>query len=115
MDATEEGGTIEVNTSLRDGWIAVEIKDDGHGIPIPQQHRIYQPYFTTKESGTGLGLFVCSRIIEQMDGARWELTHSSPAGTTFTVLLDCARLQPAPLPAAAAETAPWQPAEAGVS
>lgn len=99
MDATQEGGTIEVTTSRRDGWIAVEIKDDGHGIPAAEQARIYQPYFTTKESGTGLGLFVCSRIVEQMDGARLELTHSSPAGTTFTVFLDAGRLQQAAAPA----------------
>ena len=46
----------------------------------------FQPYFTTKETGTGLGLFVCKLIVERNDG-QIELTDTSPNGTTFSVLL----------------------------
>jgi signal transduction histidine kinase len=89
MDATEEGGTIEIITHLRGGWIEVTVRDDGHGISAIDQARVFQPYFTTKETGTGLGLFVCRNIMQQAVEGRIELTGTSPAGTTFTVSLTC--------------------------
>ena len=89
MDATEEGGTIELSTSLVSGWIAVAIRDNGHGISLENQVRVFRPYFTTKDTGTGLGLFVCKHIIEESGSGRLELTDTSPAGTTFTVYLTC--------------------------
>lgn len=87
MDATEEGGTIEINTGRKSDWLLVSIRDDGHGIPAAQQARLFRPYFTTKDTGTGLGLFVCRRVIEQSCDGRIELTESSEEGTTFTVSL----------------------------
>ncbi|MDA0835382.1 MAG: ATP-binding protein [Planctomycetota bacterium] len=89
MDATEEGGTIEITTSLSDGWIRVAICDDGHGISDRLKEQVFQPYFTTKPTGTGLGLFVCHRIIEQMRWGKIELTDTSNRGTTFTVSVTC--------------------------
>ncbi|MGQ0633216.1 MAG: sensor histidine kinase [Planctomycetaceae bacterium] len=89
MDATDEGGSIEIATRLVDGWIQVTVRDDGHGIAPDNQRRVFQPYFTTKETGTGLGLFVCKHIVEQTGDGRIELTESSPGGTTFTVSLTC--------------------------
>ena len=89
MDATEEGDSIEITTSLTGGWIEISIRDEGHGISIEDQARVFQPYFTTKETGTGLGLFVCRHIMEQSIGGRIELCGSSAEGTTFTVYLTC--------------------------
>jgi signal transduction histidine kinase len=89
MDATEEGGTIEITTALAGGWIEVAVRDDGHGISLTDQTRVFQPYFTTKETGTGLGLFVCKHVIEEAVDGRIELSETSPAGTTFTVFLTC--------------------------
>ncbi len=86
MDATPEGGTIEIATTLNDSWLLTTLTDNGHGIGVANQSRLFRPYFTTKTTGTGLGLFVCRRIIEQ-SGGRIELTESSAAGTTFTVSL----------------------------
>ena len=86
MDATEEGGTIKIRTSLDAGGLRIEVRDDGHGIPTDCLKRVFQPYFTTKETGTGLGLFVCRNIVEQ-NGGRIDLTETSPRGTTFTVWL----------------------------
>jgi signal transduction histidine kinase len=88
MDATEEGGTIEISTSREDRWLRIDINDDGQGIPEKLRQRIFQPYVTTKETGTGLGLFVSRNIVEQ-NGGRIELTRTSSKGTTFTVYLDC--------------------------
>lgn len=100
MDATEEGGTIEIITAFIDddpagasgqgaATIQVVVKDDGHGIAEADHEKVFQPYFTTKETGTGLGLFVCRRIMEQTISGRIELVASSPAGTTFSVSIDC--------------------------
>ncbi|MBX3449395.1 MAG: two-component sensor histidine kinase [Planctomycetaceae bacterium] len=86
MDATEEAGTIDISSSFEDGWLTIEIRDNGSGIAVDDRDRIFQPYFTTKATGTGLGLFVCRRIIEDL-GGRMELRDSTPQGTTFAVLL----------------------------
>ena len=53
------------------------------------QQRVFHPYFTTKETGTGLGLFVSKHIIEGTIDGRIELSETSPAGTKFTVFLTC--------------------------
>jgi two-component system NtrC family sensor kinase len=74
---------------LKSGWIYVAVRDDGHGIPENDQNSIFEPYFTTKETGTGLGLFVCRNVLEQTGEGRIELTETSPRGTTFTVFLTC--------------------------
>src|SRR5262249_26969793 len=87
MDATPEGGTIEIRTSIIAGWLRVDVIDTGTGISPEHRHRIFQPYFTTKETGTGLGLFVCRNMVEQEMGGRIELAETSPVGTTFSVLL----------------------------
>jgi signal transduction histidine kinase len=86
MDATQEGGTIEIATTRHREWLLISFADDGHGITLADQIKLFRPYFTTKKTGTGLGLFVCRRIIEQL-GGRIELTESSPQGSTFTVTL----------------------------
>ena len=86
MDATPEEGQIEITTTLVDGWLRVDIRDTGSGITPQHRERIFQPYFTTKSTGTGLGLFVCRNIVEDQ-GGRIELTETSSAGTTFTVYL----------------------------
>ena len=87
LDATEEGGTIELKSMILRGGLRIEVRDNGHGISAAHQQRIFQPYFTTKETGTGLGLFVCRHIVEKALHGRLELTESSPAGTCFTLIL----------------------------
>lgn len=87
MDATPEGGTIEISTSLESGWIRIAVRDTGHGIGEDNRHNIFEPYFTTKSTGTGLGLFVCRQMLERESSGQIELTESSPEGTTFSVLI----------------------------
>ncbi|MFV0444853.1 MAG: sensor histidine kinase [Planctomycetaceae bacterium] len=86
LDATEEGTSIEIATCLRNQRIEITFHDEGHGIPPDAQAKLFSPYFTTKETGTGLGLFVCRNILAE-SGGRIELLESSPHGTTFRVLL----------------------------
>lgn len=94
LDATDEGGTIEISTSIEDGFIRASVTDDGHGIAASERNRIFQPYFTTKATGTGLGLFVCRKIIEQSAGGRIELTSAPGEPTTFSVFLACEPVRP---------------------
>ena len=88
--ATRDGdGTITVRTGMRDAaHVAVEVADNGHGIPADVLPKIFDPFFTTKAvgKGTGLGLSICHKIIDN-HGGRLEV-HSKPgAGTRFTVVL----------------------------
>jgi two-component system NtrC family sensor kinase len=89
MDATAEGGTIELATWLSNGWLHVSVRDTGHGISAEQVPHIYEPYFTTKPTGTGLGLFVCKNIMEQVLDGKITLAESTPLGSMFVVSLTC--------------------------
>ena len=86
MDATPEGGTIEIMTSLESGKVRIAFRDTGHGIKDEDQGQIFQPYFTTKKTGTGLGLFVCRQVLERSAGTI-ELTSSNSEGTTFSIVI----------------------------
>ena len=91
MDATEEGGTVTVDVrSDVEGLVAIRVTDDGCGVPADKQGDLFEPYFTTKDHGTGLGLFVCRRIVEQSLFGRIELESSRPGRTTFAVHLPTA-------------------------
>ncbi len=68
-----------------------EVSDDGPGIPPDRIVKIFQPFFTTKESGTGLGLSMTRKILEMHDG--WITMESVEGkGTTFTVFLPRVRM-----------------------
>jgi signal transduction histidine kinase len=87
LDATEEGASITVTTRLEpsaDGdTVAIHVADEGHGIPEEAQSQIFEPYFTTKVTGTGLGLFVCHQLARQDLGGSIELVRSDAYGTEF--------------------------------
>ncbi len=85
----EEGGVIGVRTwQVNPGMVAVEISDNGHGIPADVLPKIFDPFFTTKEvgKGTGLGLSICYKIVEG-HGGRIDVQSKPGAGTRFTVTL----------------------------
>ncbi len=77
---------IEVREELQEGMIRVSIRDNGEGIAPEMQSRIFVPNFTTKSSGTGLGLAMCKGIVEQAQGKIWFETEQGK-GTTFHVEL----------------------------
>ena len=85
MDATDEGEAIHISTDMDPDNILVRIRDTGHGIPAKDAAQIFQPYFTTKPTGTGLGLFVCRNILESSGGGQIELEKTGSEGTTFCV------------------------------
>lgn len=80
----EQSGVITVSLSAQDGKAFVKIKDNGSGISDDVVEKIFSPYFTTKGSGTGLGLAMTKRIIEFWQGNIWFETVQN-VGTTFIV------------------------------
>jgi signal transduction histidine kinase len=86
LDATEEGGHLTITTRNSEGRLQVDVADDGCGIPQPRQSKLFEAYFTTKETGTGLGLFVCKSLMQEAKG-RISLVQSTSSGTTFRVEL----------------------------
>jgi two-component system nitrogen regulation sensor histidine kinase NtrY len=77
---------IQINETLQQGNILITIKDNGNGIPQEMQSKIFTPNFTTKTSGTGLGLAMCKGIVEQSKGDIWFETKEGE-GTMFYVKL----------------------------
>jgi signal transduction histidine kinase len=87
------GGRIEVEAeALPSAATRVCVRDDGPGIPVEAQHRIFEALFTTKAKGSGLGLALCRRILEAHGGSI-DL-QPSPAGTTFVLVVPPAPLAP---------------------
>jgi two-component system, NtrC family, nitrogen regulation sensor histidine kinase NtrY len=88
VEACREKGNcrIEVNEHKEAGQIIISIRDNGEGIAPEMQGRIFVPNFTTKSSGTGLGLAMCKGIVEQAKGDIWFETKQG-SGTTFFVKL----------------------------
>jgi nitrogen fixation/metabolism regulation signal transduction histidine kinase len=77
---------IELDERVLDGTIQIRVRDNGDGIPEEMQSRIFIPNFTTKSSGTGLGLAMCKGIVEQAQGKIWFETERG-VGTSFYVEL----------------------------
>ncbi|MDD5170274.1 MAG: ATP-binding protein [Syntrophales bacterium] len=85
--AMEGGGTLRIATARADsGRIAVIISDTGGGIKKEDLNRIFDPYFTTKASGTGLGLPIALKIMEAHDG-EIRIESEQGKGTTVTLTL----------------------------
>ena len=87
-DSIPEGGTITVRT-LHDKQaktVAVVLRDTGKGIPDELMEKIFQPFFTTKGKGTGLGLAVSKRIVEEHGGSI-EVSNNVSGGVTFAITL----------------------------
>ena len=95
IDAMPEGGRLGI-AALRDELpdlhqpsVKLQISDTGSGIEPEAQSRVFDRYFTTKDSGTGLGLAICERIIMAHNG-RIELQSKVGVGTTFDIWLPSA-------------------------
>ncbi|MDD5558824.1 ATP-binding protein [Candidatus Methylomirabilis sp.] len=69
-----------------DGWVAIELTDTGRGIPPGEVDRIFDPFYTTRPGGAGLGLAITRKIIDNL-GGRIEVTSREGGGSTFRVLL----------------------------
>jgi PAS domain S-box-containing protein len=87
-DASESGDRVEVSAAVQDGFMRVEVRDNGEGIPDDVRDRIFDPFFTTKVpgEGTGLGLSLVYSIVREHRGFV-EVQSQEGSGTTVSVLL----------------------------
>lgn len=86
VDATSKGGRIIVRARVDGDQIELQVEDDGRGIAESDRPRMFQPYFTTKPRGTGLGLYISRQIVEELGGSLTYQTETD-VGTTFTIRL----------------------------
>lgn len=86
MQAMTRGGVLTLQTGETSEDVYVSIADTGGGIPQDQINRLFEPFYTTKEKGTGLGLMIVQRIIRAHDG-RIEVESQYGRGTTFRIRL----------------------------
>lgn len=93
IQAMPDGGTIKISTLRFDDELRLMVSDTGIGIPQENIEKIFEPYFTTKEDGTGLGLTMVYKIIKE-HGADIEVVSREGQGTTFLI-----RFAPAKPPA----------------
>jgi signal transduction histidine kinase len=93
MQAMTRGGSLTVQTGSGGDTVWISISDTGGGIPQEQINHIFEPFYTTKKKGTGLGLMIVQRIVRQHDG-RIELESHVGQGTTFRIQLPLHERQP---------------------
>ncbi len=86
VQAMEKAGTIHVEIGSRQGYASVVVSDTGRGISSQNLPNIFRPFYTTKGNGTGLGLSLAHRIVEDHHG-RIEVSSILGTGSQFTVLL----------------------------
>ena len=89
QQAVTGGGSVELSTAAKPGGIVLAVRDTGPGIPAEALPRIFEPYFTTKRTGTGVGLAVSKNIIEGL-GGRITAEHAPGGGTLITIHLTAA-------------------------
>jgi two-component system, sporulation sensor kinase E len=93
MQAMTRDGTLTVQTGHTPDAVWISIADTGGGIPQDQISHIFEPFYTTKKKGTGLGLMIVQRIVRQ-HGGRIEVESNVGQGTTFRISLPLQDRQP---------------------
>jgi len=86
LQAMRSGGILRVRTEADDTHVIISFIDSGHGIAPEQIGQLFEPYFTTKQNGTGLGLMIVQRIVRE-HGGTIEVESDKDRGTTFRVKL----------------------------
>jgi signal transduction histidine kinase len=92
VQACSEGGSVRVEFASDEKTVTVSVSDTGKGIPPAVLPNIFRPFFTTKGDGTGLGLSLARRIVED-HGGRLEATSELGKGSRFTLSLPKIRPQ----------------------
>jgi len=90
LAACSAGDSIEISCSPGRDSIVIEFKDTGHGMSQNNLNKIFNLYYTTRESGSGIGLSIVQQIISQHDGII-DVHSVEHHGTTFTITLPTKR------------------------
>lgn len=85
-DAMPSGGDLHLSLQAADAGVVLTVEDSGKGISPEVLPHIFEPFYTTKRAGTGLGLAVCHNVVEQL-GGRIAVQSTPGEGTVFTVTL----------------------------
>lgn len=93
IQAMPGGGKLSLKTRLKLGNISVEVKDTGIGVEEDKLGRIFRPFYTTKHRGTGLGLTIVQKFMEQHGGSI-SMESKPGKGTTVTLLFPCGTSKP---------------------
>lgn len=86
MEAMPQGGALKVSTLIEDNSVCIKVTDTGVGIPAEDLGHIFEPFFTRKTKGTGLGLANMKRILEE-HGGQVEIESILGEGTTVLMSL----------------------------
>ncbi|HEY2680688.1 MAG TPA: ATP-binding protein [Candidatus Udaeobacter sp.] len=86
VEAMHRHGTLRIRTDLADTHVIVSFVDTGGGMSAENLSRVFQPYFTTKASGSGLGLLIVRRIVRE-HGGELSIESSEGRGVTLTIRL----------------------------
>jgi two-component system, sporulation sensor kinase E len=86
IQAMSKGGVLKVQTDLGVEGVVVSVADTGGGIPEEQINRIFEPFYTTKKKGSGLGLMIVQRIVREHRG-RIDLESHVGKGSVFRIWL----------------------------
>ncbi len=89
VDATEDGSRITFRSFTLGSQACIEVEDTGRGMPEDVRARVFEPFFSTRSAGTGLGLEIC-RIIVQGHGGTIECESAEGVGTTFRIKIPLA-------------------------
>ncbi|MFC0186974.1 PAS domain S-box protein [Fictibacillus aquaticus] len=94
IESMPNGGTVRVRIYVKDGFIWTSITDEGCGIEDDRIKTLGEPFYTTKEKGTGLGLMICYKIVENHNG-KISIDSKVGEGSTFTIALPLTDEMPA--------------------
>ncbi len=83
----ETGGRVVLGSGSHEGWAWFAVADNGPGVPEEQRRKIFDLYYTTRASGTGLGLPLVQRCATQHDG-HVDVADTPGGGATFTFFLE---------------------------
>jgi signal transduction histidine kinase len=86
VQAMPGGGTLTIETGAEEGFVFIRFTDTGPGISDGVRDKIFDPFVSTRDDGTGLGLTIVHRIVDEHDG-HIEVTSEPGDGTSFTVWL----------------------------
>src|SRR3989338_9956462 len=86
VEAMPDGGTLKLSMGERSGGFDIVLADTGKGIPAGRLQTIFEPFYSTKTNGLGLGLAVCREIVEQHGGSL-SVESREGSGSTFFVRL----------------------------
>ena len=94
MSSDEQGArelSIKIEQNQADDGVLVEVRDSGPGIDRGNLERVFEPFYTTKTSGVGMGLSICRSIINAHGGRLWAEAND-PRGAVFQFILPTAEV-----------------------